>query len=138
MSKTVELVRKHINPKQFWKSDLETQINILKKLFQDLCSLYEIEDASIEIKIDPFFYRMTGGGCVFPPKRVVLYKVSLMTFLHEFAHLLFGHDEEKTNLWSHKVFYLAFPELYVKNAKESKFFHVVPLEKVMSFTECLK
>jgi hypothetical protein len=135
----VELVKKHIDPKVFWKSSVEEQEKVLRALFNDICQLYGVEGVEFVVDIDSFKYRATGGGCYSPRERkIYLYKISLMTFLHEVAHMLLGNSEKKARLWSHKVFYIAFPNLYLKNVKERKFFHVLPLEEVEAFNECIK
>jgi len=135
----VELVRKYIDPKVFWKLPLDSQKQVLQSLFKDVCNLYGVGGVELLVDVNPVMYRMTGGGCYNPLERkIYLYKVSLMTFLHEVAHMLLGHSEKKARLWSHKVFYLAFPRLYLKNVREGKFFHVLPLEEVERFDECLK
>jgi hypothetical protein len=138
--KVVELVRRHIDPKVFWrKLSLREQERVLQELFRDICQLYGVKGADLVIDIDPQKYMLTGGGCYVPAKRrIYLYKISLMTFLHEVAHMLLGPSERKARLWSHKVFYLAFPELYVKNVKEGKFFHSYPIEEVLQFNEGLR
>jgi Zn-dependent M32 family carboxypeptidase len=135
----VELVKRHVDPKVFWKLPIELQKEVLQNLFTDICKLYDVNDVRLEIKIDPILYCMSGGGCFVPTERkIYLYKISLMTFLHEIGHMLLGPSEEKARLWSHKIFYAAFPKLYMKNVQEGKFFHKIPLEKVEKFNECLK
>ncbi len=137
--KVVELVRKHIDSSHFWKLSLEEQKEILRRLFDDICKLYEIQGVSLVIDINPFMYQMTGGGCYDRvARRIYLYKVSIMTFLHEIGHMLLGRSERKARMWSHKVFYLAFPALYLKNVKEGRFFHVITLEELERFDECIK
>jgi len=135
----VELVKKHIEPKVFWKSSVEEQEKVLRALFNDICQLYGIDGVSLVIDIDPVKCYRTGGGCYSPRERkIYLYKISLMTFLHEIAHMLLGPSERKARLWSHKVFYMAFPNLYLKNVRERKFFHVLSLEEIEMFNEQLK
>lgn len=138
--KVVELVRKHINPKVFWRVlSVEEQKQVLQDLFRDICQLYGKKGEELVIDIDPLKYELTGGGCYVPSeKRIYLHKISLMTFLHEVAHMILGPSERKARLLSHKVFYLAFPRLYMKNIKEGKFFHSPPMEEIMQFKEGLK
>jgi len=138
--KVVELVRKHINPKVFWKVlSVEEKERVLQGLFRDICQLYGKKGVELVIDIDPLKHMLTGGGCYVPSeKRIYLHKISLMTFLHEVAHMLLGPSERKARLWSHKVFYLAFPKLYMKNIKEGKFFHTFPIEEMMQFAEGLR
>jgi hypothetical protein len=140
MLKVVELVRRHIDPKVFWrKLSLEEQKAVLQGLFRDICQLYGVKGVELVVDIDPLKYNLTGGGCyVSSERRIYLYKISLMTFLHEVAHMLLGPSERKARLWSHKVFYLAFPELYMRNVREGKFFHTFPIEEVLQFTEGLR
>jgi hypothetical protein len=135
----VELVRKYIDTKTFWKLPLDSQKYVLHALFKEVCDLYGIDGAELCIDIDQDKYKMTGGGCYIPSeKRIYLFKISLMTFLHEVAHMILGHSERKARLWSHRVFYLSFPDLYMKNVQRGKFFHKVSLEELNSFNECLK
>jgi len=135
----VELVRKHIDTKTFWKLPLDSQQQVLQSLFKDICDLYGINDVELHIRVNPSMYYMTGGGCYDRvTKRIYLYKISLMTFLHEIGHMLLGRSERKARMWSHKVFYQAFPELYLKNIREGRFFHVIPLEELEKFNECMK
>jgi hypothetical protein len=137
--KVVELVRKHINPKVFWRGlSVGEQKRVLQNLFRDICQLYGVR-GELVIDLDPLKYMLTGGGCYVPSeRRVYLYKISLMTFLHEVAHMLLGASERKARLWSHKVFYLAFPRLYMKSAQEGKFHHTIPIEEIMQFNEGLR
>lgn len=135
----VELVKKHIDTKTFWKLPLEKQEKVLQDLFADICKLYNIDNAKLEIRIDPVLYHRTGGGCYIGSlKKVCLYKISLMTFLHEVAHMLMGPSEEDARLWSHKVFYLSFPKLYMENVKKGRFFHRFSIEELVQFNKSLK
>ncbi len=135
----VELVRKYIDLSHFWKISLEEQREILSRLLEDICLLYGIEGVSLEVDIDSIMYRVTGGGCYVPSERkIYLYKISLMTFLHEIGHALLGSSERKVTLWAHKVFYLAFPRLYMENVRRGRFFHVVSLQELEKFNEGIK
>jgi hypothetical protein len=138
--KVVELVRRHVDPKVFWRVlSLGEQERVLQGLFKDICQLYGVRGVELVVDIDPHKHSLTGGGCYVPAqRRIYLYKISLMTFLHEVAHMLLGPSERKARLWSHKVFYLAFPKLYMKNVQEGKFFHSFPIEEVLQFSEGLR
>jgi len=138
--KVVGLVRRHIDPKVFWRGlSLQEQERVLQGLFRDICQLYGVKGAELVVDIDPLKCGLTGGGCYVPAKRrIYLYKISLMTFLHEVAHMLLGPSERKARLWSHKVFYLAFPKLYMRNVQGGKFFHAFPIEEIMQFAEGLR
>jgi len=135
---TIKVIKKHIEPKIFWKLPQDEQIRILQNLLDDLVSLYNVKKIKLKFDPDPLelFYNLTRGGVYRHKKReIVLYhKVSLMTFLHEFAHSFFP-DEERAQLWSHKAFFLSFPKLYLKGRKTKKFLHNPPLEKVEEFDE---
>jgi hypothetical protein len=138
--KVVQLVKRHIDPQVFWRGlSLREQKSVLQELFRDICQLYGLRGMELVVDIDPFKHRLTGGGCYSPiERRIYLYKISLMTFLHEVAHMLLGASERKARLWSHKVFYLAFPELYMKNVQEGKFFHSFAIEEILQFNEGLR
>jgi hypothetical protein len=133
--KTIEVIRKHIDPRWFWKLRQDEQVKILKKLFDDLCQLYNISDVQFEFVDDKNYCSLTGGG-IYDKRRktLTLYKVSLMTFLHEFAHIFFP-DEKKARLWSHKAFWFSFPDVYIKSRTNGKFFHSPDLNEVANFNE---
>ena len=136
--KTVKIIKKYINPKVFWKMEKEKQVEILKKLFEELCQLYNIRNIKFEFQDDIRAYKITGGGVYSPKeKKITLFKISLMTFLHEFAHIFFP-DEKRARLWSHKAFYYSFPKLYIKSLNEGKFFHAFDLEAIQKFEENFK
>ena len=136
--KVVELVRNYIDTKTFWKLPLDSQQQVLQNLFKEICDLYGINDVELHIRVHPSMYHMTGGGCYDRvARKIYLYKISLMTLLHEIGHVLLGRSERKATMWAHKIFYYAFPKLYLKNIKEGKFFHVVPVEELEKFNECI-
>jgi len=135
----VGLVRKYIDSSRFWKISLEEQKEILSKLLHDICQLYGIEGVSLVVDINSAMYRVTGGGCYVPSERkIYLYKISVMTFLHEVGHLILGQDEWKVMMWSHKVFFLSFPDLYLKNVQKGRFLHAVSLQELEKFNEGIK
>jgi hypothetical protein len=136
--KVIEIIRKHINPKCFWKLEQNEQVKILKSLFSDLCQLYNVNDIQFRFVSDRNYYSMTGGGVYNRRnKTITLYKVSLMTFLHEFAHIFFP-DEERARLWSHKAFWFSFPDVYIRSRLKGKFFHSPSLGEVFNFNENFK
>jgi len=136
--KTVKIIKKHIDPNVFWKMDQSEQVKVLKCLLFDLCQLYRLPNVKLEFINDAYAYKVTGGGIYIPDKnKIMLFKISLMTFLHEFAHIFFK-DERRAQLWSHKAFYYSFPKLYLRNVKEKKFFHYFDLKEIQRFNECFK
>jgi len=138
--KTTRVLKK-VFKKTFWKLPEAEQRKILERMTKRLNSLYGIE-VEISFYPDPLNYRATGGGRYSAEERkIYLYKASLMTFLHEYAHAIhhqkyrneYRKPEEFSILWSHKVFKNFLPRLYKKNIKERKFFHSPAPEEIENF-----
>ena len=129
-TQTVKAVQEYIQD-EFWNATPEKQIEVFQSLLQELNSIWETQVILHCDFNNTLQYHRTGGGIYLPYlQAITLYKASLMTFLHEFAHALFEGEGEKSEFqvinWSHKIFKEALPETYAKALQEKKFFHIVP------------
>jgi len=91
---------------------LEERKKILWNLHNDLCVVYKIEVINIEY-IDGFW---GIGQYDRNNNKIILNKISLVTYLHEFCHYMRiikkeKNTEEIARGWSISLFYLATPKL---------------------------
>lgn len=100
--------------KGLFKKDKETRdkLLILGNLSDELCNYYHIDKCRIIISSFPF------APCYNQEhKQIILNKISLVSFLHEFYHHLsnsnesFENNEDNSRGWSHSVLFLATPNL---------------------------
>lgn len=129
----VSIVLKYFKSRGFWKKTYQEQEEVLIQCMKELNSLCEVDFKLVCDFTNVERYQETGGG-IAHGKKMVLFKPSLMTFLHEYRHLLVKNgicesvDEDKecdSRKWSHTIFKLALPKLYEKNVKEGKFKHIM-------------
>lgn len=123
---TTKAVTEHITL-EYWGKNASEQEEVLQALLGELNSIW---DKKVVLHCDfqnTLQYHRTGGGIYYSYLGAIcLYKGSLMTFLHEFAHSLYdGEGEDMAIQWSHKIFKGALPEEYQKAARGNKFFHKV-------------
>lgn len=123
---TTKAITEHITS-EYWGKNATEQEGILQSLLGELNTIW---DKKVILHCDfqnTLQYHRTGGGIYYSHLGAIcLYKGSLMTFLHEFAHALFeGEGEDMAIQWSHNVFSKALPEEYQKAVRENKFFHKV-------------
>ena len=91
------------------------RVSKFRRLLTDLSRVYGIEIPSFEFRPCRLPTGRTGNGrcCRSSGERtrITLFgKLSVVTFLHEFAHAL-GHDERKACRWSINLFRRVFPVL---------------------------
>lgn len=122
---TATAVKEHITP-EYWGKSSSEQEKVLQTLLGELNAIWE---KTVVLHCDfsnTLQYHRTGGGIYYPYLGAIcLYKGSLMTFLHEFAHSLYDDGEDMAIQWSHKIFREALPDDYQKAVRENKFFHKV-------------
>lgn len=125
----IKIVRFLIDNK-IYRQDIETQKKMLDYALTELCKIYNIEKPNLIVEINKEMYYSTGGGsyCV-KTKKIHLYKISIVTFLHEFAHALQyqqkGYsDEEFPRAYSVNIFAVASPNLFWKAVENKKIFFV--------------
>mgnify|MGYP001582144222 FL=1 len=128
---TAEVIRRYFRKTGFWKRSPENQEEMLNRCLDELNSLWSTNFTLTCNFGNEERYHSTGGGTA-GFLGMVLYKSSLMTFLHEFYHLLAkdnvvkeSNSERNAIKWSHAIFKMALPVLYRKGVEEGKFFHSV-------------
>jgi hypothetical protein len=123
----------------FWRVNDEQKKDMLRRCLYEICRHYGVGPVRIDFVESPIGYRYTGGGVYEPGIRITLYKLSLMTFLHEVAHHLaysgkIPGGERRAVLWSHRVFYSLFPRQYERSREKGLFFHSPDMAEVTSGT----
>lgn len=124
---TIASIKSHIACKGYWRMNATEQEVVLQSLLGELNSIWELQ---IILHCDfgnTPMHTITGGGRYNPEfSAITLYKGSLMTFLHEFAHAIFEDEgEEVSQRWSHRMFKGALPRTYLNGVENSSFLHTV-------------
>lgn len=107
--RVVKEVRNIIKSK-FFKQTESDKFKVLLDLNKNLCKIYKIKLIKVII-----INNYPGiGAFQTAPKRIILNKPSLVTYLHEFYHykafsLSLKNNEKLARGWSHSVFYKAAP-----------------------------
>ena len=121
------LIRKHIIiTKYFRKTDAEKQ--------QALQTVLQALNAHYGLQTTMRFTEGTPGSSNYRPSAdlITMHTTSLMTFIHEYAHALqtiyteyteYTDAEEDAQSWSHTVFFIAAPQMYLKAKNADKFNH---------------
>jgi hypothetical protein len=99
---------KRSNP---WKGTFPVRLGKFIELHSDLCDIYGV---NIELFIDPSILENSHSGrSNFNPalNTITLYgKLSVLTFLHEWGHVLKGSSEYEACIWSVNLFRRVFPD----------------------------
>ncbi len=126
----VKIVRQLID-KKIYRQSKQEQEKMLRQTLKDLCNLYGIKEPKLVCDFEnKRKYKQTGGGEYYPAdKKICLYKMSIVTFLHEFAHHFqhakkCGNGEEFPRMYSVNVFYAVSPRLFEKAVKNKKIFFI--------------
>jgi len=116
-TKTLEIVNvfKNSNP---WQGNVEERGKKFQKCFEDLKKVYNKPKLKLIISVDSKISNWhTSAASYFDIRRKVIVlngRLSVITFLHEFAHALNGHSEEKAREWSVDIFKEVFPDKFEK------------------------
>src|SRR4051812_2659823 len=76
-----------------WQGTLAVRQDKIARLHRELCNIYGL---NVELRFNiPVRERPRGNGMYYPSARVIVLvgKLSVVTYLHEFAHAAFGHSE---------------------------------------------
>jgi hypothetical protein len=105
---------KQMNP---WEGDVGSRISKFNWCFKELKKIYNKEEYALVCSVateTKFWYSSRGSYTDTLGKVIVLKgRLSVITFLHEFAHA-FGMDEEGARQWSKNLFKKVWPEKYEK------------------------
>lgn len=112
----VIVAMKDYRSKHIWKIPLEEKIEATRLLFAKLCSIYNLTgNIAFELDIDSmdsFSSRLEYEPVANVKTIRLIGKFSVITFLHEFAHLLLGSNEKEAVKWSVNLFKLIFPRSF--------------------------
>ena len=122
------LVRKHIiKPKFFRQVDAEKKL-----MFMELLRAFNAAfDTTITVQ---FLDAEESAGSNYTPQsdHIQMHGLSVMTFIHEYGHALQHAGVQLTRSddaevdaqeWSHTIFFIAAPHMYLKARDEEKFYH---------------
>jgi hypothetical protein len=119
ISKEEEVIRllkefKNLNP---WEGDVGERISKFNWLFKQLKKIYGKKEWKLicAVPTQIKFWEDSGRSYVdLYNKTIILQgRLSVLTFLHEFAHVL-GMSQKEAVEWSQKLFKEVFPEKWVK------------------------
>lgn len=94
-----------------WQGDLVARMIKFRKLHDELCFIYGID---YELCFDPSVVNnesSSQSNCNFVTRTITLHgKLSVLTFLHEWGHVLKGRSERLACIWSVNLFRKIFPD----------------------------
>jgi len=94
-----------------WKGTFPVRLGKFIQLHNDLCDIYGV---NVELFIDPSILENSHSGqSNFNPalNAITLHgKLSVLTFLHEWGHVLKGISEYEACIWSVNLFRRVFPD----------------------------
>ena len=91
-----------------WRGTLEERQSKFRQLHADLCRVYSVTPM---LQIQGDGTGDSGGSCFQPGANVITLpgRLSVITFLHEWGHVLKGHSEFEACRWSLRLFQRCFP-----------------------------
>jgi len=132
--KATPIISRYFRKTGFWRKSNEEKLQVMQNALTELNVVYN-KDVRLVYEHNEFFRLVTGGGRYDSNSNTIyLYRFSLMTFLHEFAHAL-GYNQNDAVIWSHKVFKEAMPVLYQKSLQRGLFIHSPLQDTVDNFQE---
>lgn len=108
-------VRKFARAKP-WQGTLSDRQTKLRQLNHDLAAAYGIVEPQLvfgEVNRDA---GDSGSSCYIPTVQAIILRgrLSVVTYLHEFAHHLYGNSEQIACRWSVNLFRRCFPKSWQK------------------------
>jgi len=104
---------KLLNP---WNGMVGARMDKFNLCFKQLKKLYDKKDLKLTFFISSQIKNWSDSGCSYYNRNsdeIVLHgRLSVLTFLHEFAHALFGSSEKKAREWSINLFKKVWPEKF--------------------------
>mgnify|MGYP003352585187 FL=1 len=94
-----------------WRGSFIRRLGKFTQLHQDLCSIYGVD---VELLVDPSILENSHSGrSNYNPalNAITLHgRLSVLTFLHEWGHVLKGYSEYEACVWSVNLFRRVFPD----------------------------
>jgi len=99
-----------------WCGTLSERQTKLRQLNHDLAVAYGVAEPQLVFGETNRDGDDSGSSCYIPAVGAIIMrgKLSVVTYLHEFAHHLFGKDERKACRWSINLFRRCFPKSWEK------------------------
>ena len=96
-----------------WRGTLDDRQSKFQKLHADLCAIYSV---SPTVAIEGDGTGDSGGSCFQPGANVITLRgrLSVITFLHEWGHVLKGSSEFEACRWSLRLFQRCFPRSFAR------------------------
>ena len=126
------VARNTIIKNKFWQSTESYQKMFLNCLLINLSKIYDVPICKIVFDLNTARYDNTGGG-TYCDNIATLNSVSVMTAIHEFGHHLQKNGyslnpdcqdiEIECQQWSHTIFFIMSPHIYIKSLNNSLFHH---------------
>ena len=108
-------VRKFAKSKP-WSESLSERQTRFRQLNHDLAGAYGVAEPQLVFGKINRDGDDSGSSCYIPAVQAIVVrgKLSVVTYLHEFAHHLYGHDERIACRWSVNLFRRCFPKSWEK------------------------
>ncbi|MEM5866348.1 MAG: hypothetical protein QXG39_00310 [Candidatus Aenigmatarchaeota archaeon] len=110
---------KEMNP---WKGTVGERIDKFKWLFKEMKRIYNLNDWQLICAVPTEIKNWYSSGSSYCDKlrKVIVLRgrLSVITFLHEFAHAL-GMSQGEARVWSESLFKKVFPEKWENLVRDS-------------------
>ncbi|MGA2441922.1 MAG: hypothetical protein ABSH08_13265 [Tepidisphaeraceae bacterium] len=92
-----------------YRGSIPERIEKFRAAIVDICSAAGVEKP--RLLFEPDERQSSGNSCFIPATRTIILRgrLSVITALHEIAHVLFGHSEHVACAWSLRLFRDCFP-----------------------------
>ena len=96
-----------------WRGTFDERQPKFRQLHADLCRIYRVNPTLV---ISGDGTGDSGGSCFQPGANVITLtgRLSVITFLHEWGHVLKGHSEFEACRWSLRLFQRCFPRSWAR------------------------
>jgi hypothetical protein len=97
-----------------WRGTIEERQEKFRWLNRALAEAYGVEEPQLVFGTDES--RDSGSSCYLPGLRTIILRgrLSVVSYLHEFAHFLYGRSERTACAWSVNLFRRAFPKSFAR------------------------
>lgn len=99
-----------------WRGSLSERQTKFRQLNHGLAEAYGIREPNLIFGQNVPDNSDSGSSCYIPSARAIILRgrLSVITYLHEFAHCLYGSDERIACRWSVNLFRRCFPRSWQK------------------------
>lgn len=127
----VELVQTYFKDTGFWEKVPGEQTQVMREFSMGVDEIWRTGHTLVADFNNTEMAQATGGGAYNSMINAIgMFKPSLMTMLHEIAHMLMhkaildkNNPQHISIYWSHTIYKRALPELYKTELNKGLFFH---------------